>query len=226
MLQNIADRLRLLKYFFSSACRRGLIRTIRIAAYELWFERKFGATTGIVIPVERLDYDQEAQSHAQPYFPSSYLFLHEALVGGPVVCAGQVFIDYGCGMGRALLFASTLPFKRIIGVELSTNLCDAAKSNLAQYYSTRRKNSPPWSVVNADARTFDVPDDATVFYMANPFDAVVVEAVMQNVVASIRAKRRKCYIVYANPQHENILRKLGLERVGQPNSDFVIYTSP
>ena len=68
--------------------------------------------TGLVIPVARLDYSDDAKAHAAPYFPSSYLFLREAFVTGPVDCRGHMFVDYGCGMGRAILFASTLPFER------------------------------------------------------------------------------------------------------------------
>ena len=86
MLQKAFDKLRLLKHFFSSARRRGVVRTLKISFYEVWFERKFGVATGYVIPLERLDYDEEARSHAEPYFPSSYLFLHEALGAGPVEC--------------------------------------------------------------------------------------------------------------------------------------------
>jgi SAM-dependent methyltransferase len=221
----VLDRLRLLKHFFSSARRRGLLRTLRIALYEIWFERKFGGATGVVIPVDRLDCGEEAQAHAEPYFPSSYLFLHEAFVDGPLDCGGQVFLDYGCGMGRALLFASTLPFKRIIGVEVSSFLCETATQNLKRYYGLQHKKEPQWSIVNADARMFEVPDDVTFFYMANPFDAVVVDDALKNIVASLNRATRKCYLIYANPQHEELLMNWGFKKIELFSTDFVIYTS-
>ncbi len=225
MLRSALDKLRLFKHFFSSARRRGLLRTIQISLYEVWFERKIGVTTGLVIPVARLDYDEEAKEHAEPYFPSSYLFLQEALAAGPLDCTGHVFVDYGCGMGRALLFASTLPFKRIIGVELSRSLCRAATKNMNSYYHKQQKTTPEWAIANVDARVFQIPDDATIFYMANPFDDTVVGKVFDNIVASIHATPRRCYIVYANPIHEQLLIQRNFKKISRPTTDYVIYTS-
>jgi predicted RNA methylase len=224
MLQRVVDRLRLLKHFFLSARRRGVMRTMHISLYELWFERKFGGATGIVIPLERLGYDEDDRLHAHPYFPSSYLFLHEALTAGSLNCRGRVFVDFGCGMGRVLLFASTLPFKRIIGVELSRSLCETATQNLQSYYRLRQKGTPEWTIAHADARFFRIPDDATVFYMFNPFDAVVVAKVLENIVASARAAPRTCYLIYANPRYEHLLSQCGFSKVELSTTDFVIYT--
>jgi len=224
MLKNFTDKLHLMGHFFGSVRRRGVMRTIRISLYELWFERKFGAATGLVIPVDRLDYDEEARSHAQPYFPSSYLFLHEALAAGTLDCRNHVFVDYGCGMGRALLFASTLPFKRIVGVELSPSLCQTAMQNLERYYRLCGKTTPEWQVVNADARLFLIPDDATVFYIFNAFDAVIVGEVLDNIVASVHAHPRKCYLIYTNPIHERLITERGFEKIANHTPDYVIYT--
>jgi predicted RNA methylase len=224
MLQAVFDRFRLAKHFFSSARRRGLARTARIALYELWFERKLGVSTGIVIPVDRLDYSDEAKAHAEPYFPSSYLFLAETLSAGPLDCRDQVLVDFGCGMGRVLLFASTLPFKRIVGVELSNSLCEVARRNLNQFYVRKKKSAPEWSVVNADVRAFVIPHDATVFYMANPFDAIVVKAVLDNIEASLQQVSRQCYLIYANPQHETLLRRPGFRKLSSATTDYAIYS--
>jgi predicted RNA methylase len=224
MLQAAIDRFRLAKHFFSSARRRGLTRTVRIALYEFWFERKLGVSTGIVIPVDRLDYSDEAKVHAQPYFPSSYLFLTEALKTGPLDCRDQVLVDFGCGMGRVLLFASMLPFKRIVGVELSNSLCEVARQNLDQFYARKKKSEPEWSVVSADVRTFAIPHDATVFYMANPFDAIVVKAVLDNIETSLRQVGRQCYLIYANPQHETLLQRPGFQKLPSSTTDYVIYS--
>lgn len=225
MLLGLIDRLRLLKHFFSSAKRRGITRTLRISLFEVWFEHKFRSATGLVIPAERLDYDQEARQHAQPYFPSSYLFLYELLAAGPIDCRGHVFIDFGSGMGRALLFASTLSFKKIIGVELSPSLCKIAEQNLKRYYKSCHKNTPEWTIANADARHFSIPTDATLFYMANPFDAIIVAKVLDNIVTSLHSSPRKCYLVYANPIHERLLLERGFEKTAKTNADYVIYTN-
>jgi SAM-dependent methyltransferase len=224
MLKQLTDKMQLMRHFLGSVRRRGMMRTVRISFYEVWFERKFRAATGFVIPVDRLDFNEEAKSHASPYFPSSYLFLHEAFAAGALDCRNHVFVDYGCGMGRALLFASTLPFKRIVGVELSPSLCETAVQNLERYYRLRGKTMPEWQVVNADARRFLIPDDATVFYMFNAFDALVVGKVLDNIVTSVLAHPRKCYLIYANPIHERLITEQGFEKIANPTTDYVIYT--
>ena len=93
-----------------------------------------------------------------------------------------VLVDYGCGLGRTLLFASTLTFKKIIGVELSPMLCAAATKNLEQHYIRQHKTQPEWRVVNIDARRFDIPDDANIFYFFNPFDTVVLAEVIDMII--------------------------------------------
>lgn len=198
-------------------------RTFRIAAYELWYERKFGANTSSVVPSAQLDFHEEARRHAQDYFPSSYLFMHEALSNGGIDWHARSFVDYGCGMGRALLFASTLPFK-IIGVELSPTLAAAARRNLEKYYARARKSSPEWSVEVADARQFDIPPEASVFYFFNPFDAAVLGEVADRIVASFRRVPRRCLVIYVKPLHEAVFIDRGFARLAPSSRDFSLFS--
>ena len=69
------------------------------------------------------------------------------------------------------MFASTLPIKRMIGVELSQSLCVAATEKLERLYRKSGQFDPRWTIVNADARVFVVPDaNANLFYFFNPFE--------------------------------------------------------
>jgi SAM-dependent methyltransferase len=219
----VTDKIRLFSHFFSSVRKRGLARTVRISAYEFWYEHKFGAQTGAVIPTERLSYSTEARNHAQPYFPSSFLFLHEIFSSKWLNCENATFIDYGCGMGRALLFASTRPFQKIIGVEVSEELCEIARNNIRRYYQRARKQLPEWSIVHVDARRFCVPGDATVFYLYNPFDDVVLGEVIDRILTSVSKKPRHCCIVYANPVHQHVVLARGLKKVFEHGTDFALF---
>jgi predicted RNA methylase len=223
LLAFLLDRLRLFKHFYSSSRKRGLGRTIRISVYELWYERKFGGNTALVIPTERLDFSEDARQHAQPHFPSSFLFLHEIFLDSRIDCRGAVLVDYGCGMGRTLLFASTLPFKRLIGVELSLDLCRIACDNMNRFYMREEKQAPEWSIVNADAKDFWVPETATIFYMYNPFDASVLGNVIDRIVESVIATPRPCTIVYANPRHEWLLQDRGMTKLFGKDNGFAVY---
>jgi hypothetical protein len=219
----LLDKWRLFKHFFSSVRKRGLVRTLRISAYEFWYERKFGGDTGCVIPIERLDYSGDARAHAQPYFPSSFLFLRDVLCSGQIDCRDGVFVDFGSGMGRAMLFASTLPFKAIIGVELSPWLCETARRNLERFYRKRQKSTPQWTIVNADARRFPIPDEATVFYLYNPFDATVLTEVLDRILQSVTSHPRRCTVIYANPVHQEVFIRNGLSRLFGHEDDFAVY---
>jgi len=220
----LLSKFQLFSHFFSSVRKRGVWRTLKISLFEFWYELKFGARTAYVIPTRQLDGDSEALRHATDYFPSSYLILHEAFIRGPIDCRDRILVDYGCGLGRALLFFSTLPLKKIIGVELSPSLASTAAANLQRYYTKHKKTGPEWSVINADARTFAVPDEADLFYFFNPFDASVVGAAVGNIVASVRRSPRSCTIVYANPLHAAEMTARNLTRLAWPSTDFAVFT--
>lgn len=217
------DKLRLLRYFFSSLRRRGVWRTLKISIFELYHEHRLGADTSYVIPHHELDGDSEALHHATDYFPSSYLVLHEAFSSVGADCRNAVLVEYGCGMGRVLMYASTLPIKRMIGVELSPSLCAAATKNLGRLYRESGRSGPAWDIVNADARHFIVPGDANLFYFFNPFDAVVLGQVIANIIASVRKLPRKCTIIYANPLHEVEFISQGFNKVSGPMRDFAVF---
>jgi SAM-dependent methyltransferase len=219
----LANRLKLASYFFSSLRKRGIWRTVKIAVYELYYDAKFGVKTGVVIPTSALDGEPEALRHASDSFPSSYLILKEALSQDQVDLYDAVLVDFGCGLGRAMLFASELPLRRIVGVELSPALCAMARQNLSGFYRRNNKTAPEWSVINADARSFDIPDDATVFYFFNPFDAVVLEATIERIFASVARAPRDCTVVYANPVHAAVFDAHARCKVQKKARDYVIY---
>ena len=219
----LTNRLKLARYFFSSLRKRGVWRTVKIASCELYYDAKFGVKTGLVIAADELDGEPEALRHASDSFPSSYLILKEAFSQAQAALRDAVLIDFGCGLGRALLFASQLPLRRIVGVELSPTLCAMARQNIDGFYRRNNKTAPEWSVVNADARAFDIPDDATVFYFFNPFDAVVLEAAIVRILVSFARAPRDCTIIYANPVHAAVMAAHASIKVQKQAQDYVIY---
>jgi SAM-dependent methyltransferase len=194
-----------------------------MSIFEIYFEYKFGAYTSYIIPKRQLDGPKDAVAHATAYFPSSYLVLHEVFSRLGDECRDGVLVDYGCGMGRTLMFASTLPLKKLIGIELSKSLCDTATANLNRLYRKSKRNRPPWLIVNADARLFEIPHEANIFYFFNPFDEIVIGQVADKIVSSIRHSPRRCIIVYANPVHEIEFTSRGLTEAFVLNNDFAVF---
>ena len=220
------DKMRLFRQFFASLRKRGVWRTLKMSTFEVYHERRLGAGTSFIIPREQLDGDADALRHAVDYFPSSYLVLSEAFSQVGDDCRNAVLVDYGCGMGRTLMFAADLPIKKMIGVEVSPSLCAAARKNIERLYRRSGRTNPNWLIVNADARTFPVPDDANLFYLFNPFDAGVLVPVIDNIIRSLRAVPRPCIVIYANPLFEGEFLTRGFRRRPGTTRDFAILTLP
>jgi SAM-dependent methyltransferase len=119
-----------------------------------------------------------------------------------------VFLDVGCGMGRAVLMAAAgYPFRRVIGVELSTQLVEIAQDNLDRCRARLRCKDVV--VVNADAVNYEIPDDVTVVFLYNTVRGATFAAVIQNVLDSYDRSPRMLRILYANPTEEAILLSTG-----------------
>src|SRR5215469_15996860 len=60
----------------------------------------------------------------------------------PARIEDYTFIDLGCGKGRALLLASRLPFREVIGIELNPQLAAIAQRNADHWQSLGEARSP------------------------------------------------------------------------------------
>ncbi|MCA9178114.1 MAG: class I SAM-dependent methyltransferase [Planctomycetales bacterium] len=109
----------------------------------------------------------------------------------------DVFADYGCGLGRAVILAARYPLRRVIGVELSESLCAAARENVRR--ARRRLRCPSVEIVCADATTYVTPDDLSLLFMYNPFGADVLDAAMEQVRRSLERRPRRLQVIYAIP---------------------------
>jgi SAM-dependent methyltransferase len=160
-------------------------------------ERRAGIRTEDSIQPEELGLSSEHQTR---YQPSRWLALRRIL---PLREVGpeDVFIDLGSGMGRVVYQAAArYPFRRVIGVELSDRLHAVAVSNIERNrVRLRCKNV---ELVNADALTYEIPDDVTIVYLGNPFSGPIFQAVMDRLVASVQRNPRRVRLLYWNPVEE------------------------
>ncbi len=105
----------------------------------------------------------------------------------------DVFVDFGSGTGRAVIIAALHPFARVIGVEGSTALNEIARRNVQR--ARKRMMCQDIEVVTNDVVAYDVPDDATMVYFARPFNGAILEAVLQNVKASLMRVPRRLSVI-------------------------------
>lgn len=141
----------------------------------------------------------------QAYVPSAWWVLRWLLPRSSVQPT-DVFMELGCGKGRIVLDAARrYPFARVIGVELSSELSDAARRLVESRRSSLR--CPDVRIETADATTVAIPDDMTFAYFFNPFTGPSFERVLENVVASLDRAPRRVRIIYVMPiEHDMVLR--------------------
>lgn len=117
------------------------------------------------------------------------------------------FVDIGCGKGRALLLATRLPFRALLGIELSSELAAIARRNLETFTPPWRKPQPPPTVLTADAAAAPFPEGPLVLFLYHPFAAPVMRRFLDHVLACARACPREIYLLYANPELAPMLDK-------------------
>lgn len=129
------------------------------------------------------------------------------------ITAADSVIDLGSGKGGALLTLARYPFARVDGVEISQQLADISRTNLARAAIVKSQ------IFCGDAATFVDLDSYTFVYLFNPFPPSVLERVMENLNASIMRRPRPLSIIYMNPEDHDIVMHAGSWRVQSfPNS--------
>jgi len=141
--------------------------------------------------------------------------------------AAYSFVDIGAGKGRALLLASELPFRKVIGVELSAELAQTAQANIERWKRAGRPQSVI-HVLQKDALQFCWPRTPLLVFLYNPFDCDLLERLLERLeaaascassktdVSSTHSPRQKsrgrinpAHILYANPTCADELSKRG-----------------
>ena len=193
----------------SAIKKYGLISTIIISYYELKYEIKLRSNTAHWVNPEDLDFGEQLKEHSEPYGPSAYYSLHKGFNAIKDDMKNQSLVDFGCVLGRTLIFASLFPFGEVIGVEASENLCKGAKRNIQEFCDRTKPTSFNWKIVHDDARKFPIPSDATVFYFYDPFDETIMEPVIKNIISSAKQSPRTLYAIYLAPTQKDLFYKYG-----------------
>ena len=188
------------------------------------FDVEFGTDTSGTIEPGALDIPSDRAVHAVRYQTAIVEVFTNLLRDLPIAHDQFVFIDLGSGKGRALLLASELPFKAIIGVELSFRLHNIACKNI-QIYKADSQRCRNITALCEDAAIYEIPEDNVVFYLFNPFDAEVMQKVLSNIGTSFLRSPRKMYVLYLKPLWRHVLDGASFLRVMKETDRYVIYES-
>jgi SAM-dependent methyltransferase len=174
------------------------------------FDLQHGVDTSGLIGGRRLSSGRTHDRHITAYWgtaPSAFLDVfalwNESLSNGPYSSRDYVFIDIGCGKGRALMLASDLPFRRVVGVELHPALVSIARKNLVKWKASAHA-CDDIEVLNADALEFPFPESPTLLYVFNPFDAHLTQLLLDRIQAVSLTRSADIDIIYMTPEHADL----------------------
>jgi SAM-dependent methyltransferase len=115
--------------------------------------------------------------------------------------AGEVFVDIGCGRGRALCVFSRDPVvARCVGIEYHAGHVETARRNARNVRARRALIE----VIQGDAAEQHY-DGATLILLFNPFGETTMRKTMQSIEASLRRTPRPLRVLYVNPKYDKVL---------------------
>jgi SAM-dependent methyltransferase len=193
-MRNSLNPLRIGRTFVKYMSERGVGQTLEITLdwlIDYYLDRHFGVNTSNIVEARELRYNNPACLF---YQPTVYRSVYKTLNSANIAKGNSVLLDYGCGMGRVLTVAARYPFRKVIGVELNSELSEIAIQNI-------RKASPHLKcqdvqVINQDAVSFAVPAEVDCFFFFHPFEGDVMARVIENIHASLVDNPRQITILY------------------------------
>jgi len=180
-------------------------RALRPGGSPCEFDREHGVDTDGPYEgwtfLSDLDIPSENWIDANDYVAIEAIRFKYVLASLDIVFEGYTFIDFGSGKGRALLLASELPFKRILGLEFSPQLHRIAQENIRRYSSSTQRCREILSL-NVDFVNFQLPPEASILFFFNPCRTQVLAKVVVEIGRSLRTYPRSAYIAYVAPTLE------------------------
>lgn len=172
------------------------------------FDFRYGTDTAGKTPFHELDVEGDSVPLGTGY-QAVNAWHFNAVLRTLSIPRASGFVDIGCGKGKPLLLASRDPrFATITGVEMSSNLCEAARRNVTRYGESF-PSAARIEVVTADASRYDIPEYVNVVYVNNPFEAPLVSQLLDNVIRSLDAAPRPLWLLYYNPASAGLVERNG-----------------
>ena len=132
----------------------------------------------------------------------------ESLPSSAASVAAYTFVDIGSGKGRALLLATELPFRKVVGVELNPELARIARQNGGIWKRVARPQSSIY-VLQQDAMRFQWPHLPLLVFLNNPFECELVGRLAEKLSAIGTRGPGLIDLIYVNPGCSDTLIRSG-----------------
>lgn len=176
------------------------------------FDIEYGVRTSGLVAGRNLKSGHRHDRHSTAYFGVAPSVFH-ALVKrwqkaiSPRRLEDFTFVDVGAGMGRAILLASELPFKFVVGVELHPTLAVIARRNARVWRAAGLERSR-MRVVCRDAVEFRMPAGPCLVFLFNPFGAPVMRRLLAGWRKAFKGRGGELDILYVNNEQEWVLEQM------------------
>jgi SAM-dependent methyltransferase len=175
------------------------------------FDLEHGVDTSGLLFAEHLASGHTHDDHINAYWgtPSSGFrgvmeHWRQTFAGTAYAIEDYSFIDIGCGKGRALMLASEMPFRRVIGVELNPDLTAIAGKNIAAW-KTRPHPCVDIEVLNMDALDAPIPEGPAAVYIYNSFNLYVMLPFLDRLRQLAHHRAAPIDLIYAQPQQARLM---------------------
>jgi SAM-dependent methyltransferase len=182
------------------------LRNIYVRRYDdqpSQFDIEYGVSTEGCVDLGDLNIDSPSEIWGVQYEPTPPVIFDRIMILLPPR-EKYSFIDLGSGKGRVLLMASREPFRSVIGVEFSSELCAIAKANLEKFKG--RIAAQRVDVVCQDAGLYEFPSGPLIVYCYFAFS----KEVMVQVVAHLVGRQDETIFVYYNPHYHELFTSFEL----------------
>jgi SAM-dependent methyltransferase len=199
-----------------SVAQRGLVGTLRAVPAALSrrspaaslhpFDQRYGTDTGGLIGGATL-----AAQHPHDRYITGYAGIPPSRFEDAInrwremvrsaTVEDYTFIDLGCGKGRAVLLASQLPFREVIGIELNPRLAAIAQSNAERWHQLHEARCPIRIEVG-DASEPALPATPVLLFLYNAFAKPLVSRLADNLARSNHSA--PIDLIYQNAYHADV----------------------
>ena len=195
------------------------------------FDQAHGVRTSGLIAGRHLKSGHRNDRHATAYYgvaPSVFgRLLKRWKRTRPTMSIDEfTLIDIGAGMGRAVLLASQMPFRKVIGIELHPTLAGIARRNVRLWRQSGRSIAPV-QIRCCDASAFPLPKGPCLLFLFNPFGKAVMRRMLRHIAGDCADKSPELDLLYVNNEQEAELesqrgfRRLFLGQIERSRADAI-----
>ena len=198
-----------INYFFYIAVNWGLRIGLFTIYSEVKGEKKYKINSTSFNNLSDFNIKGDQLKHGTEYMPVSYFTIEEILPRLPNELKKGIFLDIGCGKGRAMCVAAHFGFTNLQGIDFAKEMIEAAEINLKK--TKELFPGMQYELTWTDVSTLEIEKDVNTIFLFNPFNQKVMEMVIEKINDSLKKHLRPIYVLYASPQYIEFFYKQGFD---------------